>query len=133
MDKISKESRSLNMAKIKSKNTSPELLLRKALFAEKLRYRIHYNLPGSPDVVFPSKKLAIFINGCFWHGHKCKNDHKPKSNEEFWDIKIKNNIKRDKKNYKKIKELGWNYYIVWECDIIENLERIKKSIKKLLL
>jgi DNA mismatch endonuclease, patch repair protein len=98
MDKVSKETRSRNMSLIRAKNTKPELLVRKALHKLGLRYRIHYPLLGKPDIAFPSKKLTIFIHGCFWHGHGCKFDHKPKSNKLFWSSKI---IKKQGKGFKK--------------------------------
>src|SRR3989344_1575669 len=95
MDKIDAATRSRNMARIKAKNTKPELLLRKLLFSSGYRYRLHYRLKGKPDIVFPKKKVAIFVNGCFWHGHGCKVDHISKSNTDFWIQKIDKNRNRD--------------------------------------
>lgn len=121
MDIISKKLRSRNMSHIRSKNTLPELMVRKKLFALGYRYRIHYNLPGKPDIVFPSKKIAIFVNGCFWHGHGCKLDHVPKTNNDFWRKKIISNIKRDKKCHNLLKRRGWKVIVLWECKINKNL------------
>lgn len=132
MDKITKEARSKNMSNIRAKNTKPEIILRKALFKDGLRYRIHYNLPGKPDIVFLSKRIAIFVNGCFWHNHNCEIDHNPKSNRDFWISKILNNKKRDEANYKKIEDLGWYFHIAWECNIYKNLDNEKKIIKAML-
>jgi len=129
MDKISPEKRSRNMSHIRAKDTKPELLVRKALFKQGLRYKIHYHLPGKPDIVFPSKKIVIFIHGCFWHGHKCKLDHSPKTNKYFWMKKITNNILRDKSTFATLNKLGWKVIIIWECDI-EN--HIKNIINKLI-
>ncbi|WBV59895.1 DNA mismatch endonuclease Vsr [Chryseobacterium camelliae] len=140
MDIWSKEKRTEVMSKIRSKNTKPELLLRKYLFSKGLRYRINYKkLPGKPDIVFPKYKTVVFVNGCFWHGHdNCKIAHIPKSNVEFWTNKINNNKKRDEDNLKSLLLLGWCVFIVWECEInkfnLENLyEKIKKSISLMLI
>lgn len=127
MDKISVSARSRNMSKIRSKNTKPEILLRKALFAKGLRYRIHYNLPGKPDIVFPSKKIAIFVHGCFWHGHGCKIDHSPRSNKTFWKEKIKMNRIRDKRNETLLKANNWETLTYWECEI-NNIIEFDKAI-----
>lgn len=122
MDKVSKEVRSRNMSLIRTKNTQPELLIRKELYKLGLRYRIHYSLPGKPDIVFPSKKLAIFVQGCFWHGHGCKVDHIPRSNKKFWFTKIINNKMRDIKNSEKLNKLGWKIITTWECEIRASLK-----------
>ncbi len=122
MDKISKETRSRNMSLIRAKNTQPELLIRKELYKLGLRYRIHYSLPGKPDITFLSKKLAIFVHGCFWHGHGCKVDHIPGSNKKFWSTKIINNKERDIKNSEELNKLGWKIITAWECEIRTSLK-----------
>ena len=111
--------RSAHMAKIKSKNTKPELLLRKALHALGFRYRLHdKKLPGKPDLVFPSRKKVIFVNGCFWHGHDCPvGSRLPKSNTEFWRDKRAKNKARDQRQLAQLDLLGWESLVVWECDI----------------
>lgn len=118
-DIFSKNKRSKIMSKISSKNTKPEIVLRKALFEKGYRYRINYKkLPGSPDIVLPKYKTVIFVHGCFWHAHSnCKEAHLPKTNIEFWRNKINSNIKRDKKTTQLLISLGWNIIIVWECEI----------------
>ena len=100
MDKLSKEKRSQNMAKIRSKNTAPEILVRKELTKQGWKYRLHSsNLPGKPDVVIAKIKTAIFINGCFWHQHKdCKRRSMPKTNIEYWSKKFDGNIQKQKKH-----------------------------------
>ena len=133
MDIVSKEKRSEIMSGIRGKNTIPEKLLRRTLFKDGLRYRLHYNLPGKPDIVFPSKKTAIFVNGCFWHDHGCSLDHNPKTNNDFWKNKKERNKERDLKNYKAIKKLGWKYYIAWECMIYHNLTNEKEKILNLIM
>jgi DNA mismatch endonuclease (patch repair protein) len=132
MDKIDAKTRSQNMANIKAKNTKPELLLRKSLFKKGYRYRTHYPLKGKPDIVFVKKKLAIFVNGCFWHGHGCKVDHVSKSNVNFWSKKITNNKKRDGKVRKVLSKDGWKIIVVWECDIRDNLTSVTKGVAKII-
>ncbi len=110
--------RSKNMSAIKSKNTKPELLIRKALHARGLRYRLHVkNLPGSPDIVFARYKAVIFVNGCFWHGHHCHLSSTPKTREEFWLGKISNNMTRDRLVHDQIRSTGSRLGVVWECAV----------------
>jgi DNA mismatch endonuclease, patch repair protein len=111
--------RSYNMSQIKSKNTKPEILVRKFLFANGFRYRLHQNkLPGKPDLVFPKLKKVVFIHGCFWHGHKkCKFFIPPKTRTEWWLNKINGNKKRDYGNAIKLKSLGWSMITVWQCEL----------------
>lgn len=122
VDKISKEARSKNMAQIKSKNTKPELIVRKYLFSKGMRFRVNdKRYPGKPDIVLPKYKTIIFINGCFWHHHGCKNSTIPKSNTEFWSKKIKGTMLRDKKYHEELELLGWRVLTVWECELKHNL------------
>jgi DNA mismatch endonuclease (patch repair protein) len=119
MDKHSKETRSYNMSMIKSSGTKPEEAVRKYLFSKGLRYRKNVKtLPGKPDIVLPKYKTIVFVNGCFWHGHKgCKYFVMPKTNVEFWTEKITKNIARDEITYKKLQNMGWNVIVVWECEL----------------
>jgi DNA mismatch endonuclease, patch repair protein len=118
-DKHSKEQRSYNMSKVKAKDTKPELLVRKYLHKNGLRYRLHVKeMPGKPDIVFPKYKTVIFINGCFWHGHEnCKFATLPKTREQFWQNKITSNINRDKKAKENLRAEGWQVVTVWECEL----------------
>lgn len=118
-DVHSKETRSFNMSKIKSKDTKPELLVRKFLFAKGLRYRLYNKkLPGKPDIVLSKYKTVILIQGCFWHGHdNCKYAVIPKTRTDFWVEKIEGNKRRDKENIDKLKNMGWNILIVNECSL----------------
>lgn len=114
-----KVTRSRNMAAIRSKNTKPEVWLRKELFKQGFRYRLHRkDLPGKPDIVLPRYKTVIFVNGCFWHLHDgCRYFKLPKSNTEFWRSKILGNKKRDLQNHRLLTSSGWRVIIVWECAI----------------
>ncbi|HBB37244.1 MAG: XorII very short patch repair endonuclease [Candidatus Moranbacteria bacterium GW2011_GWC1_45_18] len=120
MDIVSKEKRSHNMSRIRSVDTSPEMTVRNFLFKKGLRYRIHYPIQGKPDIVFVKKRKAIFINGCFWHGHSCKNSKIPKTNTDFWKRKIKSNKLRDKKSIKCLKQKKWSVMTIWECQLEKN-------------
>lgn len=119
MDNRSKEARSKNMSHIPSKNTKPEEMVRKYLFSKGFRYRKNVSkLPGKPDIVLPKYHAVVFVNGCFWHGHQgCKWFVPPKTNTEFWNAKFQYNIERDRKNYSKLKALGWRVFVIWECEI----------------
>lgn len=118
-DVHSKEVRSYNMSRIKGKDTKPEILVRKFLFAKGLRYRLHdKKFPGKPDLVFPKYKKIVFIHGCFWHGHEgCKYFVVPKTRTDWWLNKINKNKEKDNNSILKLKEEGWHTIVVWECDL----------------
>lgn len=129
-DRITKEQRSKNMSQIRSKDTSIELKVRKYLFSLGYRYRVNYKeLPGKPDIVFTKKKIAIFIHGCYWHGHNCNSRyaHISKSNTNYWNTKIQRNQERDKRNIEQLEKDGWKVIVLWECEIKENFEFIIKE------
>ncbi len=135
-DVHSKKVRSYNMSQIKGKNTKPEILVRKYLFSKGFRYRLHdKKLAGKPDIVLLKYKTVIFVNGCFWHGHKnCKYFLIPKTRTEFWVSKIQTNIVNDKKKNKSLKQQGWNILTVWECqlkpkDKNKTINRLEKHIR----
>ena len=119
VDKVSKETRSYIMSRIRSKDTKPEVLVRSYLFSKGLRFRKNdKRYPGTPDIVLPKYKTVIFVNGCFWHLHEgCKYARIPKSNIEFWKKKLYGNKKRDKHNQKALEEMGWKVITVWECEL----------------
>ena len=122
MDTVSKKKRSEIMSKIRSKNTKPEMMVRKYLSSKNYRYRLHdKKLPGKPDIVLKKKKIAIQVRGCFWHGHKCKLAHYPKTNRKYWKNKINSNRKRDRKNDKLLRKMDYKLIIINEC-------RIKKQL-----
>jgi DNA mismatch endonuclease (patch repair protein) len=110
--------RSENMARIRSTDTSPEMTLRRALHAAGLRYRLHApELPGRPDIVFRQSKMAIFVHGCFWHSHaECRRSNIPKSRQEYWGPKLERNVARDVRNRELLEATGWTVLTFWECE-----------------
>ena len=131
-DVLTPEQRTYNMSKIRGKNTGPEIKLRKMLWSEGIRgYRIHHNLPGQPDIVFTKKKIAIFIDGCFWH--KCPACfQEPETRKEFWMKKIQSNVDRDKKVNEQLQAEGWTIIRIWEHEIRKEPETILSKIMFLL-
>ncbi len=118
-DKVSPEQRSRNMSRVKGRDTKPEKIIRSLLYSMGYRFRLHRrDLPGKPDIVLPKHKKAVFIHGCFWHGHEgCPRAARPTTNTEFWNKKIDSNIKRDAAAQKELPALGWAYLIVWQCEM----------------
>lgn len=116
-DVFAPEKRSAVMRAVKSRNTAPELKVRKAAHALGLRFRLkRYDLPGKPDLVFPSKRTALFVHGCFWHGHDCpRGARMPQNNRAYWQAKISRNMARDKATLSALKKLGWTPRVIWEC------------------
>ncbi len=123
------EQRSRNMSAIKSKNTKPEIKVRKILHSMGYRFRLHSkDLPGSPDIVLPKYKTVIFVHGCFWHRHEnCKYASTPKTRKEFWNKKFTENKKRDSEIQEKIKILDWRSVVIWECET-KNIENLRDKI-----
>ena len=131
-DVYSKEKRSYVMSKICSKNTKPEILVRKYLFKQGFRFRVNVKrLPGTPDIVLRKYRSVIFVHGCFWHGHNCKKGKLPSSNTDFWKEKISNNKSRDAKNSDLLVKLGWKVIIIWQCEI-SKIDNRTKILNKLL-
>jgi len=120
------------MSRIRSNDTKPELILRKALWRQGIRYRIHFNgLPGKPDIVFPKQRLAVFVDGCFWHG--CPECYRPpKSNRKFWKDKVRTNRKRDRKQTRQLRRLGWAVIRLWEHQVDKELNYCLQKIKSCL-
>jgi DNA mismatch endonuclease (patch repair protein) len=123
VDKISTEGRSRIMAAIKSKDTKPELEVRRMLHKLGYRFRLHRkDLPGRPDIVLPKYKTVVLVHGCFWHQHSgCKIADRPKSRREYWDPKLDRNVARDRENEVKLMELGWSVLVVWECELQDKI------------
>jgi len=122
-DHLTVSKRSWNMSRIRSKNTKPEIAVRKMLNQRGIRYRLHArDLPGKPDLSNKEKKFAIFVNGCFWHQHKgCKRASIPKSNTEYWIPKLKKNINRLKENLEELDNMGFTTAVIWECEVNKTL------------
>jgi DNA mismatch endonuclease (patch repair protein) len=105
------------MSRIRSKNTKPEIAVRKAAHAAGLRFRLHRkDLPGTPDLVFPSRGIALFVHGCFWHRHHCTRATSPATNADYWGAKFDRNIRRDARNAAELRKLGWQCDQIWECE-----------------
>jgi len=127
------EARRRTMQAVKSKDTGPEMCVRQLLHAQGYRYRLHRkDLPGSPDLVFSSRKKVIFVHGCFWHGHRCKRGNRvPVHNREYWVEKIERNRKRDQKAARLLRQLGWERKVIWECNL-RDPERVRSILEKFL-
>ena len=119
VDSLDQAARSAVMARVRGKNTRPEMIVRKLVFAAGYRYRLHVRkLPGSPDLVFPSRKKVIFVHGCFWHRHdNCAASRIPKSRVDFWSNKLNGNKARDLRNRQALIQAGWQVLVVWECEL----------------
>lgn len=121
------------MSRVKSKNTKPEIIVRKLVYGLGYRYRLHdASLPGKPDLVFRTRRKIIFINGCFWHSHKdCPKARVPKTRQDFWKNKMQNNAKRDEENQYNLGLLGWEFLVIWQCQT-NDLESLEKLIIEFL-
>ena len=128
--------RSEQMARVRGRDTGPEMALRRALWSEGLRYRLHArDLPGRPDLVFRSKRLAVFVHGCFWHRHDCPaGSREPKTNRAFWRSKFEANVARDANARDALKASGWSVLAVWECElrrpaqVSEAVDRVRQGL-----
>jgi len=127
------EQRSRTMRAVRSRDTAPEMVVRRFLHAAGLRYRLHdRHLPGIPDLVFASRRIALFVHGCFWHRHRgCKLARIPKSRVRFWTEKLEGNKRRDARNLARIRRLGWSSLVVWECQLAKP-ELLSRRIKRFL-
>lgn len=119
MDVFDRETRSRNMSAIRGADTKPEVALRRALHALGYRFRLHRrNLPGRPDIVLPGRSITIFVHGCYWHRHPgCRFATTPSTRTEFWSQKFEQNVARDARNHRELRELGWHVATIWECQI----------------
>lgn len=134
-DVFDENKRSEIMRKVKNKNTAPEIAVRKLLCEMGYgRYRLQSNgLPCRPDIIYPGLRKAIFVNGCFWHGHECRRGHLPEVNQDFWEEKIQRNIARDQENYANLEALGWEVLIIWQCEIkMSNKKQLEEKIKRFM-
>lgn len=133
MDTLSKEQRGERMSRVRSKDTKPELVVRRLIFSMGYRYRLHdRRLPGTPDLVFHGRRKALFVHGCFWHRHhRCVLARMPKSRLDFWRPKLEGNTERDARNMEALREQGWDVLVVWECET-KDTERLEKTIRGFL-
>jgi DNA mismatch endonuclease (patch repair protein) len=132
-DTVSPEIGHKMMAHVKSKDTTPEKIVRSWLHAHAYRFRLHgKDLPGSPDIVLPKYKTVIFVHGCFWHRHEeCERVSMPATNVEFWKEKFRRNVERDKTNIRELEKLGWKMIVLWECEIVDEARLEKKVTESL--
>ncbi len=121
------------MRNIRSANTKPEIVVRRAAHALSYRFRLHRaDLPGKPDLTFPRRRAVILVNGCFWHGHGCKRGYRaPKTNTEYWEAKIRRNVARDVANLGRLAAAGWRALVVWECEL-NDASRLSKKLSDFL-
>ena len=133
MDNLSGADRSRCMSRIRSKNTRPELVVRRLVHRMGYRFRLHrVDLPGQPDLVLPRHRKVIFVHGCFWHRHRCKRGRvKPATNPEYWKLKRQGNVDRHRRNARLLKQLGWEVHVVWECEAA-NLDRLEEKLVDIL-
>lgn len=132
VDNLSKDRRSWNMSRIRSKNTKPELIVRSLLHRMGYRFRLYRkNLPGKPDIVLPKYKTVVFVHGCFWHRHRgCKRCTTPTSNRRYWLKKLNRNVEKDKFHKMQLRKFGWNVFVIWECET-KNLDKLTNKLAKL--
>jgi DNA mismatch endonuclease (patch repair protein) len=125
--------RSAVMARVKGRDTRPELQVRRLLWRLGARYRLHRrDLPGSPDIVLPGRKLVVFVHGCFWHGHSCaRGARTPKANRDYWVAKVGRNVARDRESRAKLEAAGWRVEVVWECEL-KDAAALETRMRKLL-
>jgi DNA mismatch endonuclease (patch repair protein) len=132
VDNVSRIERSKQMALVCSKNTKPEMLVRRLVHGMGYRYRLHQaDLPGRPDLVFRSQHKVVFIHGCFWHGHKCRLGRMPKSRPEYWRPKINGNRERDVRTLRRLRRMRWRALVLWECQL-KNLDTLTRRLQTFL-
>lgn len=129
MDTRTPEQRRCIMRAVKSKDTKPELAVRRLLYSLGYRYRLHpKGLPGRPDIAFLGRRKAIFVHGCFWHGHECAKGRSPKSRLEYWQPKLEQNATRDRTKMEQLESLGWQSLVIWQCEI-EDSDDLRKRLR----
>lgn len=133
MDTLSPKERSERMARVRGHNTGPERTVRSLLHSLGYRFRLHArDIPGSPDIVFRSRRAVIFVHGCFWHRHGCFNGRRmPKSRLSFWSPKLEGNKRRDQRTRRRLRQEGWRVLVIWECQIA-NSDRLTKTLRRFL-
>ena len=132
-DYLTPKQRSALMSRVRSRNTSVELQVRRLVRKMRLSYRLHRkDLPGRPDLVFDRKKKVIFVHGCFWHGHHCAaGKNRPRTKQTYWEPKLRRNVERDSENQIQLKKMGWRFLVIWECEL-KNEDKVRKRMTKYL-
>lgn len=132
MDNLTSDERSRQMARVRSKDTKPELLVRRLVYGLGFRYRLNRrDLPGRPDLVFPSMRKIIFVHGCFWHGHDCRLGRIPKSRVKYWTGKIAHNRERDRLTLRRLRGMRWKCLVLWECQLRDS-EKLTHRVSRFL-
>ncbi len=130
VDTVTAEERSRMMSAVRGKNTQPEIYVRHALHMSGFRFRLHRpDLPGKPDLALPKYRTAVFVHGCFWHGHRCRRGKRPETRREFWDKKIDGNVERDRRTRTALRASGWRPVIIWACSIRRQTEKLIFDLK----
>ena len=130
-DHVNSRTRSEIMARVKSRDTGPEMQVRRTLHRAGHRFRIHRSdLPGCPDLLFPKHGIALFVHGCFWHWHGCKRSRMPKTNVEYWTTKIRRNVNRDIRTRSELELLGWKWRVIWECETKSGVTRLLDDLNQ---
>jgi DNA mismatch endonuclease (patch repair protein) len=131
-DVFTKAKRSWIMGRITGRDTVPEVAVRRFLHARGYRFRLHRkDLPGRPDIVLAKYRTAVQVHGCFWHGHGCKDGRRPSSNSSYWNQKLDRNLRRDRRNARKLRQLGWRQIVVWECQVTDEARLERRLLRKL--
>lgn len=131
-DPLTPSERSKRMSRIRNADTKPEMIVRRIIHGMGYRYRLHASdLPGRPDLVFRPRQKVIFVHGCFWHQHGCRQYRQPRTKRFFWEPKLQGNKERDKKNLNKLSAMGWKFLVIWECEL-QDREKLMKRIKGFL-
>jgi DNA mismatch endonuclease (patch repair protein) len=132
VDRLTREHRSWNMSRIRGRDTTPELAVRRYIHGLGYRYQLRSALPGKPDILFPRQRVAVFIHGCFWHRHGCGNTTTPRTNTDFWQTKFSRTIQRDAEVQSSLEGLGWTSVVLWECDIERDVAQATAGLRALL-
>ena len=129
---ITAPARSALMSRVRTSGSAPERAVSSAIWRAGFRYRLNVKrLPGKPDIVFPRYRMAVFVNGCFWHNHSCRKGRRPATNRDFWDPKLDRNVARDAANRRKLRKAGWRVYTVWECQLEQGTQRVLGRLERL--